>query len=217
MRERWKFRPVLPRAAAGRAENSHPRKANRKMLILSCALLAGVIFGSIYAATAESNRYIIYFVQQYLNGVHGGGFATAMSGTFLSSMAMQAVVLFFSLSCIGAPVLLCLPFLRGVIIGCVSAYLYRYMGSRGLLANLLLLWIPEVLRALLLIAFIAAAWDTSVGLFRLNFLTQTPGPDPRIKRCLRCFVLASFGMLLVSLLEGVLSAVFAPVLLEASV
>lgn len=216
MRDRWTFRP-LRLHAAGRAEHPHKKKTDQKLFLLACALLVGVIFGSIYEATGASNRYIAYFVRQYLNGVHGGGFAAAASGTFLSSMAMQAVVLFFSLSCIGAPVLIFLPFLRGVFIGCVSAYLYSGMGSRGLLANLLMLWVPEVLRALLLIFFIAVAWDTSVGLFRLNFLAQTPGPEPRIRRCLRCFVLVSFGMLPISLLEGALSAVFAPVLLELSV
>lgn len=214
MRERWRFRPSLLRAAKPRQpDTSQNKNARVKLFGLSCAMLAGVLLGSICQVAAESNRYATYFVRQYLEGVHGGGFIATASGTFLSAMAMQAAALFFSLSCIGAPVLLCLPFLRGVSIGCVSAYLYSDMGSRGLLANLILLWVPEVLRALLLISFISIALDTSVSLFRLNFLARSPSPDMGIKRCLHSFVLASLGMLPVSILEGVLAAVFAPVLL----
>ena len=219
MWEQWKFKPAFLRVHAANPEHpglSRRKNTRLKLLGLSCALLAGVLLGSVCQVTAESSRYATYFVRQYLNGIHGGGFTATVSGTFLSSMTMQAVVLFFSLSCIGAPVLLCLPFLRGVSIGCVSAYLYNEMGSRGLLANLILLWIPEVLRALLLIFFVSIALDTSVSLFRLNFLARSPSPDIGIKRCLHSFVLISFGMLLVSMLEGVLDAVFAPVLLGLS-
>lgn len=187
----------------------------QRMIGLCCTLLAGVAFGSFLPYLAGSNRYLFYFVQQYLVGNHGGGFLSVASGSFLSAMLLQAAVLFFSLSCVGAPVLLCIPFLRGVAIGCISAYLYTQMGSRGLLANMILLWIPAVLQAVCLLFFVSAALNTSVSLFRLNFTAKTPGPAaPKVGRCLRCFMVTSVGLLLASLLEGLLAAIFAPVLLN---
>ena len=178
-------------------------------------LLAGIAFGSIFPYMAESNRYLSYFMHQYLVGNHSGSFSSVASGSFFSAMLLQAVVLFFSLSCIGAPVLLCIPFLRGIAIGCISAYLYTGMGSRGLVANLILLWIPEVLQAACLLFFVSAALNTSISLFQSNFLSKTPDPVvPKVSRCLRCFVFSSIGLLLASMIEGLLAAIFAPVLLN---
>ena len=137
-----------------------------------------------------------------------------MSVSFLSAMILQAVVLFFSLSCIGAPVLACVPVLRGISIGCVSAYLYASMGMRGLLANLILFWLPAILQSVFLVLFTDAALDTSTSLFRLNFLEQATGAGPKISRCLRIFVVSSLGMLLAAILEGLLAVIFAPVFLK---
>ncbi len=185
------------------------------MVGLSCLLLAGVAFGSFFPYLAKSNRYLSYFVQQYLVGEHGGGFVSVMFGSFFSAMMLQTLTLFFCLSSIGAPVLLCIPFLRGIAIGCISAFLYTGMGSRGLIANMILLWIPEVLQAACLLFFVAAALNTSVGLFRSIFLSKTSTPvGPKVGRCLRCFVFSSTGLLLSSVIEGLLAAVFAPVLLN---
>ena len=185
------------------------------MVGLSCLLLTGVAFGSFFPYMAESNRYLSYFVRQYLVGNHGGGVVSVMFGSFFSAMTLQALTLFFCLSCIGAPVLLCIPFLRGIAIGCISAFLYTEMGSRGLMANMILLWIPEVLQAACLLFFVSAALNTSVSLFRSNFLSKTPNAvGPKVGRCLRCFVFSSIGLLLSAVIEGLLAAVFAPVLLN---
>lgn len=121
---------------------------------------------------------------------------------------------FFSLSCIGAPVLACVPVLRGISIGCVSAYLYASMGMRGLLANLILFWLPAILQSVFLVLFTDAALDTSTSLFRLNFLEQATGAGTKISRCLRIFVVSSLGMLLAAILEGLLAVIFAPVFLK---
>ena len=213
-----KPRPLaLNRTTSGHHAARYRKSGVGKMAGLSCSLLAGVVFGSIFPYMAESNRYLAYFVQQYLVGNHNGSFSSVASVSFFSSMLMQAAVLFFSLSCIGAPLLVCIPFLRGITIGCVSAYLYTGMGSRGLVANMILLWIPEVLQAACLVFFVSAALQTSVALFRSGFLAQTSGSaGPKISRCLHCFIFSSLGLLLAALIEGLLAAVFAPVLLNFS-
>lgn len=215
MREFRKMRlPALRRTKSEHAAKAPRTGFGKKMAGLSCLLLSGVALGSFFPYLAGSNRYFSYFVHQYLMGNHSGSFASVASGSFFSAMMLQALVLFFSLSCIGAPVLLCIPFLRGIAIGCIAAYLYTEMGSRGLLANMILLWIPEVLQAACLLFFVAAALNTSLGLFRSNFVAKAPSPvGPKMGRCLRCFVSSSIGLLLASLIEGLLAAIFAPALL----
>lgn len=218
MRKFRKLWPLAPhKTASGHPTARYRKSAAGKMAGLSCTLFAGIVFGSIFPYMAESNRYLAYFVQQYLVGNHSGSFSSVASGSFFSAMMMQATVLFFSLSCIGAPLLLCIPFLRGITIGCISAYLYTGMGTRGLVANMILLWIPEVLQAACLLFFVSAALETSIDLFRLSFLAQTSGfAATKISRCMRCFIFSSLGLLLAALIEGLLAAVFAPVLLNLS-
>ena len=72
---------------------------------LALALLSGVLCGSFWQHASQQNVYLSYFAEQYLAGHNTGSFSAAMSVSFLSAMILQAVVLFFSLSCIGAPVL----------------------------------------------------------------------------------------------------------------
>ena len=188
------------RAKAERSRHSFHLQA----VGLALALLSGVLCGSFWQHASE----------QYLAGHNTGSFSAAMSVSFLSAMILQAVVLFFSLSCIGAPVLACVPVLRGISIGCVSAYLYASMGMRGLLANLILFWLPAILQSVFLVLFTDAALDTSTSLFRLNFLEQATGAGTKISRCLRIFVVSSLGMLLAAILEGLLAVIFAPVFLK---
>lgn len=216
-----KFKKLRP-LALNKTTSGHPAARYRKSTVgemagLACSLFAGVVFGSVFPYMEGSNRYLSYFVQQYLVGNHNGSFSAVASNSFFSAMVMQATVLFFSLSCIGAPLLLCIPFLRGITIGCISAYLYTEMGSRGLVANMILLWIPDVLQAACLLFFVSAALQTSMDLFRTSFFVQASGSaGPKIDRCMRCFIVSSLGLLLASLIEGLLAAVFAPVLLNLS-
>ena len=167
------------RAKAERSRHSFHLQA----VGLALALLAGVLCGSFWQHASQQNVYLSYFAEQYLAGHNTGSFSAAMSVSFLSAMILQAVVLFFSLSCIGAPVLACVPVLRGISIGCVSAYLYASMGMRGLLANLILFWLPAILQSVFLVLFTDAALDTSTSLFRLNFLEQATGAGTKISRC----------------------------------
>ena len=191
-----------------------PFRAKAERSRHSFPLLAGVLCGSFWQHASQQNVYLSYFAEQYLAGHNTGSFSAAMSVSFLSAMILQAVVLFFSLSCIGAPVLACVPVLRGISIGCVSAYLYASMGMRGLLANLILFWLPAILQSVFLVLFTDAALDTSTSLFRLNFLEQATGAGTKISRCLRIFVVSSLGMLLAAILEGLLAVIFAPVFLK---
>ncbi len=216
MRDMRKLRPIpLRRAKTAHSKGGKYKSFTVKIAVFAGVLLLGVVLGSTVPYTLEESRYLSYFVQQYLIENHGGSFAAVASGSFLSAMLLQVTVLFFSVSCIGAPVLLCILLLRGFSIGCIASFLYTQLGLRGLLANLALLWLPQVLQAIFLLFFVVAAWDGSVGLFRQHLAAQTTDTaKPNLSRCLRCFLFSSLGMLLAALAEGLLAAIFAPVLLQ---
>lgn len=189
-------------------------KPQARLAGLGCILLAGVLLGSLGQAMDAQKPYLAHFIAQYLDQHRSSGFAAAVGTSFFSAMLMQLLIVFLGLSCVGIPFLICVPLLQGISIGCIGAFLYGAMGVRGLLANLILFWVPEVLQAIFLLILADAAIDTSWPLFRACFLSQSfDGIRARADACLRCFVRTSIGMLASALLEGALSAIFAPVLL----
>lgn len=180
---------------------------------LGCMLLAGIVLGSVGQSMDAKNTYLVHFITQYLTQHQSAGFSAIVGMSFFSAMLLQITVAFFGFSCVGVPPLVCIPLLRGITMGCIGAFLYGNMGMRGLLANLILFWAPQVMQAVFLILFVNTALDTSLHLFRMGFLSQTTEARAKINACLRCFIGTSAGMLVSALLEGVLSSVFAPVLL----
>ena len=189
-------------------------KPQARLVGLGCILLAGVLLGSMGQAAGAQKPYLAHFIAQYLEQHCSSGFAAAVGASFSSAMLMQMLVVFLGLSCAGTPFLIFVPMLRGIYIGCIGAFLYGSMGMRGLLANLILFWIPEVMQAVFLLILVNAALDTSWPLFRACFSSQEfDGIRAKADACLRCFVYTSLGMLAAALLEGALSAIFAPVLL----
>lgn len=180
---------------------------------LAAVLLAGVAVGSMLQAAAAPDPYLTYFTQQYLQGRSTASFSAAMTNAVLNAIAPHLLALFFSMSCIGAPFLLCIPFLRGIFIGCISSYLYLHLGMRGLAANLILFWLPEVAACVFLVIFVRAALTLSLRMFRTNLLGEALDSGIKTDSCLRCFAVTACGTLLSAVLESILSAVFAPVLL----
>lgn len=190
------------------------QKPHARVTGLGCILLAGVLLGSLWQSVGAQNPYLSHFIAQYLEQHRTVSFPAVVSASFFSAILVQVLIVLLGLSCVGIPFLLVVPLLHGVSVGCIGAFLYGSMGMRGLLANLILFWVPEVMQAVLLLLLVNTALDTSLSLFRAGFLSQsTDGIRTQIDACLRCFVQTSLGMLAAVLLEGALSAVFAPVLL----
>ncbi len=194
-------------------EMEAPKNKSLQMMGISGTLLLGILIGSVCQATGAQNAYLSLFVQKYLSSLQSGSFAKISSNTFFSAMLLQTVTVFLAFSCISAPVLICIPLLRGISTGYVAAYLYVNCGIKGLLANLLLLWVPEVLQAALLIFLLCAALDVSLTLFQVNIRMRTIATRAKMDTCLRQYVCTSLGLLLTAMLKGLLSIIFAPVLL----
>lgn len=199
-----------PAGGAVRLQNALPA------LLLSLALLAGLLCGSLWLAGAQGQtaKYLSYFAQQYLRRYKAGEFWPAFTVAYLSAFLLLGLVLFLSFSCLGAPLIFCAPLCKGIALGCISAYLYTQWGLRGMAANLLLLFIPELAKVGGLLLLSVRALDASVGLFKLNCVQQAPGAAAKMSRSLRSFVAAASLTLAASLLQAALTAVFGPVFLK---
>lgn len=196
------------------------RQANLRgwMQILPVLLyLLGITAGAICEeiGRAHGQTYAQYFVTQFLQ-IHLQSSLVGIIGfSFLSGLLLQTAVLFFGFSCVGVPVVLCIPMLKGFTDGCLSGFLYGSMGLRGLAANLLLFWAPQVGQAALLLSFTARILPMTVTLYRCNLLQKTPDRKLDLESPLRFYLFSALGVAAVSMGSGALSYLFAAVFLTA--
>lgn len=190
------------------------KRMKLRFITITGILLFGILCGSIWQHSSLQNTYLSYFAQQYLQSCLSGSFLSVASSAFLSHVLLEIVVLFFSFSCIGAPVLFCIPALYGISIGGITAYLYTSFGMRGLLANMILFLIPHILSACSLLVFVDSAICASSALYKLNIKGNSSGTNSKMRLCFNRFIITLCGMLISSLLEGILCAIFAPILLK---
>ena len=184
--------------------------------LLATVFLIGILVGAIAQnfSNNDNTPYLLYYVKQILSVFQAGNFISNSGYLFLSCMALQTLLLFFSLSCIGVPVILFIPFCKGFSIGCVSAYLYTTLELRGIAANLLIFWLPDCVAALILLIFTRIALDTSYSLFCSNILGKGQGGTVKSHQCLRVFLITSLGYLPCAVWAGIAAAIFAPVFLK---
>lgn len=189
------------------------KRTKPRILLLAGILLLGIFFGSMWQQSSLQNAYLSYFAQQYLAHC-GSGLLAVVSGTFLSYILLETVVLFFSFSCIGTPVLFCIAALYGIPLGCITTYLYTSLGMRGLLANMILFLVPHLIAACSLVYFLDVAIGASTALFRIHMKGCASGMNAKMRYCFNSFLITLCGMLAAALLKGILCAIFAPVLLK---
>ncbi|MEG1641007.1 MAG: hypothetical protein RR284_08805 [Ruthenibacterium sp.] len=179
---------------------------------------AGLVLGAYFymqSTQIGTQTYLTYYVQELLKTYRSAAFLPVAALVFLSCVTLQGILLFFSLSCIGAPVIFCVPIFKGISAGCLCAALVSLQGFRGAMAHLLLFWLPELLQISILLLFSDIALRTSLCLFSCNLCNKNSGNGTftKISLCLRMFLLTALAYLVCAVAAGVLSCVFAPVFL----
>lgn len=184
-------------------------------LSLGIILLAGVLLGAwiVKAYGANEKSYFTYFIEMFLQIHKKNQFFAILSYSFLSSLVIHITTLLFAYCCVGAPFIIAMPFIKGVFIGSLSAYLYVEMGLKGAFVNIMLLWLPQVLQGTLLIFFASIALDTSASLFATSFLNKKQGTHTKFNRLIRVFIFTCLLLLICACLESALAELFAPALL----
>ncbi len=177
-------------------------------------LLVGIVAGSFLqvnttVATSGGQAYISFFIEQIMLE-HRQSVVEVVAFSFISALFLHLLVFFFSFSCVGTPVLIIIPFLKGAYIGCISGYLYTSLGLTGVLANLLIFFAPQLGEAFLLCVLTTQAMYVSSGLFKL-LISKKYECFVRLQSFVQCFVYTSLALAVTSVLSGVLSFVFVPV------
>jgi hypothetical protein len=121
--------------------SSQSRKA--MTMLLCCLASAGVIAGSIYAASAHGD--VPVWLHQYY--MPESSVLTGMKHSFVCSALFLAAAYFMGLSALGQPVGIAMAVYRGFGIGAASASLYSAYGSAAVLRVMILL-LPEAMGAI---------------------------------------------------------------------
>ncbi len=177
-------------------------------------LFFGIVIGSIYESYSRNSGqvYITFFIEEVVS-IYSADFLSVMSFVFLSSFTIHLIMLFFSFCCIGLPVIFLLPVLKGIFIGCINGYLYGTMGAQGVFANLLILFLPQIIEAITISVLCTHAVQLSTGLYR-QITSKNKDVNLRVDLYIRYFIFSSIFLLLSSFLTAALSFVFAPVFLQ---
>ncbi|MEG0178218.1 MAG: hypothetical protein RR654_01575 [Oscillospiraceae bacterium] len=186
-------------------------------IIMGTIALLGVLCGAIYVniCQVKEQDFIMYYINEFLNYHKSETFAVLTSFVFLSSLILHIIAVAMGFSCIGMPIVAVLPLIKGFTIGCVSSYLYNEMGIKGALLNLLMLWLPQVLQTVLLVMLCAHAFILSKSLFGLALGSNNSNSiQIASKLFVKAFTFTSFFLLFTSIIESMLSQIFASVMIN---
>lgn len=150
-------------AAKERAQaekNSQKAVQRRKQLrsLIMC-YFTGMLAAGIFTATVQGRGldFIRYYVSFVMKVRQSGDEMLIFSTEFLGSVLLMTLELLCGFCAFGVPILHSLILLRGCGAGLFTAALYAERRLRGLLINVMLFWIPEVLLSAMLIVFCALA------------------------------------------------------------
>ena len=175
-------------------------------LLLAFLYLMGNVIGALYAQK-HSEGYFSYFISGYLQDHLSGDFLAVFSISFLSMLLCNIILLITGLSSIGMPVIVTAVAVKGIAVGMIAASLYIDQGLKGILAEMLLLWLPWVVQAIILISYGANSIILSSGIFSNMFLHNSIRAN-NASRFVRQFIIYSSIGLAVSILEASFSVLF---------
>ena len=211
--------PVSPPVQPVQAEQTPAlakKKASlpRELPLLAACYLVGILAASLYIGLSSGQTWA--FTQYYCDfmmKLHSSGDAVLVcSVRFLTSFVQLSLLLLCGLCAFGSPLAGMLLFLKGTGTGLFCAALYGQYGARGVLINLLLFWLPEVLETLLILFMgrfaILSARNLAALCFEHPRPAHTAGPQKLLFRYLVLCLIA----LVPCMLSAGLSLLFSPLL-----
>lgn len=181
---------------------------------LGILLLLGIFIGAILSQTQYKNEqnYYTYLINSMLDSYKSGSFTKILFTSFFSCIILQLALLLSGFCCFGAPIIAGTVFLKGLMCGCLSSYLYLQLGLKGAFLNIIIFWLPQVMQAVLITLFAAITFDNSIALFFNTFTSRKQGTAFKLKRCIKFFVFTSLGLFVSAIIESALADAFATML-----
>lgn len=190
-------------------------KDNKTTFIFITLFTVGVALGSMSAGIlSDKSKIIISVISKYFTENSDLSIMAIFSRNLISNFIYLGSVYLLGLCAIGLPIIAIIPTLKGIGLGAIISYQYAFNGLKGLLYSTVIIVIPSALFvALLNLAYtegIYMSLSVSNGIFNgkpkenkynCSFVTFT-------KR----FILFSFFTIIISLIEGILTALFSKII-----
>ncbi len=175
-------------------------------------LIIGILVGSVIMQLSlnSNNDFAIYFANEIINA-YSLPFAQIMSYVYLTLLFTHLFVFLNAFSCLGAPFILVAVFSNGFVYGLISSFLYSKMGAYGLVANLFVFLLPQIINSILLLLFSTKSIKLSINMLKLIVFNKNDVPL-KLKLFLRTFLYFCIAILIASLFSAALSIIFVPVL-----
>lgn len=181
---------------------------------LGILLLLGIFLGAVLSQTqyTDTKNYYTYLINSILDSYKSGSFTKILFTSFFSCIILQLALLLSGFCCFGAPIIACTVFLKGLLCGCLSSYLYLQLGLKGAFLNIIIFWLPQVMQAVFITILAAITLDNSIALFFNTFTSKKQGTAYKLKRCIKFFVFTSLGLFISAIIESALADAFSSML-----
>lgn len=132
---------------------------NSRNYFMALLFITGIFFGALFIKLEGTglNSKINEIVSLYIHSKTGQGIFENFIGSASINMFVSAVNIFLGFSLIGYPLIMWLPFMRGLGLGVFSGYMYSYYKLTGLSYCALLVYPGAVISSF---AFILACCDS---------------------------------------------------------
>lgn len=175
------------------------------LFLCTISYFLGLILGAAnLSSVSSSSNYFALFAEQYFQTHLNQQVVGIWQTDFLSALFLLVLLLFCSLSCLGAPVALTVPCMKGIFSGLLAAALYLKAGKWGILCNIVAFWVPNTAMAAALIYFSSISLKNSLLIFQSISKQQIRMTHHQLKLVFQKFLYTCFFVLLMCILQTVL-------------
>lgn len=172
--------------------------------------MAGLFIGG-GTLSAEQDGFFSLFAKQYITLHLYQPAAGVWKMDFLSALCMLGALLFCAFCCVGAPLALLVPVLRGICSGVLAGWLYMELGGAGIAMNSLIFWLPGGCISAVLVIFAGYSVQTSLQLGRqLTGMQTAASAAGSLQALLHRFWLYALVILGLCMLQAAFTALFGP-------
>ncbi len=188
-----------------------PIKKNSILIACVSSYFVGLVLGAANISYFQNKGgYFELFIEKYLSVHLTNSIWDIWQSDFLSSLFLFSILLFSALSCVGTPIAIFVPAIRGIFTGLLTACLYLEGGSRGVLLNGLTFLIPNAGIAIVMVLFSCDCAKCSLSMLK-NTTLQVPAISKgKVRSLFWRFTMSSFAMLVLCFFQAILLAIFGP-------
>lgn len=184
---------------------------NKITLIFITLFTVGVSFGSLSLGIFEEKSLItIKLIEKYFSENSNLSVIELVSRNIISSLIYLVAIYCCGLCAIGLPIIAVVPIVKGISVGMIISYQYIFNGIKGFLYSLNILYLPTALFVCLLNFAYCEGMNMSLNVSSSVFTFRSVENKRNITfiKFTKRFLIFATIIVIMSLIEGVLTAVF---------